>query len=152
MSLWVHHLPYPGCWFLTNQGLLYIFLGSKNPKLDLRLPLASWVSWVGGTSKIAPISGTLDWELNWKLAFLFMESTVCTSCYAFNYGISSQTSWFSLWFLEKRSGLPKFLELFPQERLHLIEPALQEYSSKWSLENLDTCAWGVETKILNFPW
>jgi len=27
-----------------------------------------------------------------------------------------------------------------KERLHLIEPALQEYSSKWSLENLDTCA------------
>ena len=26
-----------------------------------------------------------------------------------------------------------------QERLHLIEPALQEYSSKWSIENLDTC-------------
>lgn len=27
-----------------------------------------------------------------------------------------------------------------KERLHLIEPALQEYSSKWSVENLDTCA------------
>ena len=26
-----------------------------------------------------------------------------------------------------------------RERLHLIEPALQEYSSKWSVENLDTC-------------
>eukprot|EP00913_Durusdinium_trenchii_P003477 g3219.t1 len=29
-----------------------------------------------------------------------------------------------------------------KERLHLIEPALQAYDSKWSIENLDT-RWGT---------